>query len=130
MTPLVGLVAYLFFTVRTATALTGNSAFNYTAISNFAILDNTSTNITGGQAIPSALALTMLNKEWIESTYTGETAAGLVNNGANVYFYAFSADPSSAARSGASYGAHRFMGNEQLQITFTGSLAANVQIDV
>ena len=130
LTPLVGLVAFLYFTVRPPAALTGNSEYMHTAISNYAILDNTSTNITGGQAIPSALSLTILNKEWIDSTYTAETALGIVNNGANVYLYSFSADPSTAAKSGASYGAHRFMGNEQLQITFTGSLAANVQVDV
>ena len=62
LTPITGSIHYLIFTVRFTASLTGDSAFSYTAITNFAILDGTSTNIVGGQSIPSNLALTIFNK--------------------------------------------------------------------
>ena len=130
LTPLVGSCSFLMFTVRPLTTITGNGYFNYTAITNFAILDSSSTNIVGGQAIPSAQALQILNKDWIKSSYTAETALGIVNNNANVYLYSFSADPSITAETGKSFNNHRFTGNEQLQINYTGVLGASVQIDV
>ena len=130
LTPLVGPCCFLFFTVRPVASLTGNGYFNYTAINNFAILDSSSTNIVGGQAIPSAQSLLVLNKDWIRSTYTAETASGIINNNANVYLYSFSADPSITAETGKSFNNHRFTGNEQLQINYTGTLGASVQIDV
>jgi len=125
LTPITGNLHYLFFTVRPTASLTGDSAFSYTAITNFAILDGTSTNIVGGQAIPSALALTIINKDNIKSSYTSESS-----NNANVYMWSFSASPVDTFQDGVELSTFRFTGNEQLQIQFTGSLAANVQVDV
>ena len=113
----------MIFTVRPTASLTGDSAFSYTAINNFAILDGTSTNIVGGQSIPSALALTIFNKHNIKSSYTSEANA-------NVYMWSFSASPVDTFQDGVDLSTFRFSGNEQLQIQFTGSLAANVQVDV
>lgn len=123
LTPITGNLHYLFFTVRPTASLTGESAFSYTAINNFAILDGTSSNIVGGQSIPSALALTIFNKHNIKSSYTSETNA-------NVYMWSFSASPVDSFQDGVELSTFRFNGNEQLQIQFTGSLAANVQVDV
>ena len=123
LTPITGNLHYLFFTVRPTASLTGDSAFSYTAINNFAILDGTSSNIVGGQSIPSALALTIFNKHNIKSSYTSETNA-------NVYMWSFSASPVDSFQDGVELSTFRFNGNEQLQIQFTAPLAANVQVDV
>jgi hypothetical protein len=137
LTPFVGLVSYLFFVVRYSTTSgtttvpnTGDGQFQYNAITNFSILDNTSTNIVGGQSIASAYALQFLNKDWIKSSYTAETAIGLTDTKANVYLYSFSADPAMSAETGVGYNAHRFLGNEQLQIQFGALGYSNVQVDV
>jgi hypothetical protein len=123
LTLITGNIHYLIFTVRPTASLTGDSAFSYTAITNFAILDGTSTNIVGGQSIPSTLALTMFNKHNIKSSYTSETNA-------NVYMWSFSASPVDTQQDGVELSTFKFNGNEQLQIQFTGSLAASVQVDV
>ena len=123
LTPITGNIHYLIFTVRPTASLTGDSAFSYTAINNFAILDGTSTNIVGGQSIPSTLALTIFNRNNIKSSYTSETNA-------NVYMWSFSASPVDTHQDGVELSTFKFNGNEQLQIQFTGSLAANVQVDV
>ena len=104
----------------------GFTAFN--PITNFAILDNTSTNITGGQVINSQYALTFLNKDWIQSSYTSETALGIVNNNAYVYLYSFSADPHESHKNGVAYNSHRFLGNEQLQLIFGSQAYSNAEI--
>ena len=131
LTPIVGLVSYLFFTVRNATAagVEDDNQYTYLPITQFAILDNTSTNIVGGQAISGDYALSFLNKSWCKSSYTAETAYGVVNNNAYVYMYSFSADPVESALTGVGYNAHRFLGNEQLQLTFPVS-ANNLQVDL
>ena len=130
LTPLTGHCNYLFFTVRPTASVTGEGYYNYTAITNFAILDGTSTNIVGGQAIPSAMALLYLGRDWSKSSYLSETALSTTNNGANVYLWSFSASCVETAESGVDINTYRFTGNEQLQITFTGSLAAGVTVDV
>ena len=84
LSPITGNLHYLIFTVRPSASLSGDSLFSYTAITNFAILDGTSTNIVGGQSIPSTLALTIFNKDNIKLSYTSETA-----NNANVKMWSF-----------------------------------------
>ena len=130
LTPLTGHCNYLFFTVRPTASVTGEGYYNYTAITNFAILDGTSTNIVGGQAIPSAMGLLYLGRDWSKSSYLSETALSTTNNGANVYIWSFSASCVETAETGVDINTYRFTGNEQLQITFTGSLAAGVTVDV
>ena len=44
LTPFVGNVIALFFTVRPVASLIQDNAYQFTAISNFAILDSTSSN--------------------------------------------------------------------------------------
>ena len=136
LTPFVGNIAALFFVVRSTTGLTQNNIYQFTAISNFAILDSTSSNCVGGQPIPSFLALNYLNQFYSRSSYTSETSLGanlggtVVDNKANVYAWSFSSNICEALQHGLLLGHRKFLGNEQLQITFTGSLAAGVQIDV
>ena len=136
LTPFIGNIVALFFVVRTSSAITKSDAHTFTAISNFAILDSTSANAVGGQPIPSQLALQYLNSFNSRSSYTSETALGsniagtVVNNGANVYCWSFSSNLPEALANGLLLGHRKFLGNEQLQLTFTGSLAANVQVDV
>ena len=130
LTPLTGHCNYLFFTVRPTASLTGEGAYNYTAISSYALLDGTSTNIVGGQFIPNTLALLYLGRSWSKSSYLGETALSTNNNGANVYIWSFSADASETATTGVDLNTYKFTGNEQLQIIFVGSLAAGVTVEV
>ena len=116
--------------------MTKNDIYQFTAISNFALLDSTSSNCVGGQPIPSFLALNYLNQFYSRSSYTSETSLGanlggsVVDNKANVYAWSFSSNICEALQHGLLLGHRKFLGNEQLQITFTGSLAAGVQIDV
>jgi hypothetical protein len=130
LTPIVGRVATLFFVVRTAGATSADNAFTYTAISNFAILNSSSTNIVGGQAISSALSLNVLGQYNCASSYLTETALGLVNNGAHVYIWSFSTDILDALVHGKALSSYTFTGNEQLQINFTGALGAAAVVDV
>jgi hypothetical protein len=90
---IVGNVPFLFFTVKQTSLLYKDGYFQFTPITNFAILDNTSTNIVGGQALPSTLVLNLLSKDWCESSYLQETALGLTNNNSYVYLYSFCKDP-------------------------------------
>lgn len=131
LTPITGNVSLLLFTVRLVSGLSGESEYNYLPITNFAILDSTSTNIVGGQALPSALNLLIMANNWFKSSYTNESSAGYgTNNNANVYSFSFGADPISTIDSSVFLNSAKFTGNEQLQIQFTGTLAANVQVDV
>ena len=43
--------------------------------------------------------------------------------------YSFSADPVESALTGVGYNAHRFVGNEQLKLTFPTSIF-NLQVDL
>ena len=130
LSSIVGNISSLFFVVRPSTGLTGDAAFNFTAISSFAILDSASTNLVGGQAIVSSLALNYLNLYYCKSSYASETALSSLNNGANVYVWSFSNSPMDALITGRSLGNHKFQGNEQLQIQFVSGLATNYQVDV
>jgi hypothetical protein len=136
LTPFVGNVAALFFVIRNADKITKNDAYQFTAITNFALLDSTSSNCVGGQAIPSFLALNYLSQFYCRSSYTSETSLGVnlagtvTDNKSNVYAWSFSSNISEALENGLLLGHRKFLGNEQLQITFTGSLASNIQVDV
>lgn len=136
LTPIVGNVAFMAFVVRPTNALVFNSCYQYTAISNYAIVGSDGANCVGGSAIPSQLCLQYLMQNWSRSSYTTETSIGanlagaVNNNSANVYGWSFSSNPQEAIGSGLLLGNRRFMGSEQLQLTFTASLGSNVQVDV
>jgi hypothetical protein len=136
LSSIVGKVAFFFFTAKFVNALTGDGAFTYNKITNFSILDSTSTNITSGQPITDALSLNYLSQYWSNSSYLSETASGsntngtIVNNGANVYAWSFSSDPMTALNKGKLLSSRQFFGSEQLLITWTASLATNVQVEV
>ena len=123
---IVGKVDYIIFTVQNSNAVAG-TAFTFNAIDKFSILDSTSTNITGGQAISSSYALSLLPKDWVQSSYYDETSA---NYSTNAYMYSFSADPSSVARHGTSFNHHQFQGNEQLQIQFTTAPTVSFVVNI
>ena len=131
MTPIVGRVALLYFVVRPTAAVTGNAQLQFTPITNFAILNNSSTNIVGGQVIPSSLALTYLNAFWSKSSYCTETALGTIDNKSNVYCWSFSSDPIRAIATGSLLGSYPFTGNEQLQLNFnSGTVTSNFTVSV
>jgi len=123
---IVGKVDYIIFTIQ-ATNQTGEGDLSFVPIDKFSILDSTSTNITGGQALQSNLALTLLAKDWVQSSYYTETSSLYTPN---AYIYSFSADPTSVAKHGSSFNHHQFAGNEQLQIQFTSAIANNFIVNV
>ena len=122
---IVGKVDYLIFVVRNTALLNQDNQFRFNQILNFSILDSSSTNITGGQALASTYALTLLSKDWVQSTYLTESA-----NNSNAYLYSFGADPTSTAKAGASFNHWHFQGNEQLQIQFASATTAAFQVDL
>ena len=135
LTPFVGSVTHLMFIIRYSQVSgintipnTQEGFTNYNEITNFSILDNTSTNITGCQVILSQYQLLQLNKDWVQSTYSCETAQGITNNNAYVYMYSFTADPHESVKTGQAFNSHRFIGNEQLQITFKNNAYSNCEI--
>ena len=136
LTPFVGNIASIFFVVRNSDKITKNDAYQFTAITSFAILDSTSSICVAGQVIPSALALQYLNNFYSKSSFTSETDIGCnlkgdaVDNKANVYCWSFSSNPVLALEKGLLLGHKKFTGSEQLQVTFTGALSATNQIDV
>jgi hypothetical protein len=136
LTPIVGKVAFIFFTVRPSASMTMDSAYQFTAITNFSILDSTSTNCVGGQPITHQVATQYLAANWFRSSYTSENAIGsnlagtVIDNGANVYAWSFSSDPANSITYGRALSSRQFIGNEQLQISFASTLAANYTIDV
>lgn len=139
LTPFVGNVAFLFFVCRYTNQLTGTSdqAFKYNSnISNFQILGADGASIVGGQPIPYQVALQYLGQYFSRSSFTSETSIGtnlagtIVDNGANVVCWSFSADPMEALTYGKALGSRRFIGSEQLQITYTAALSNAVQLDV
>jgi hypothetical protein len=119
---IVGKVDYILFTVQNSN-ITADGDLQFNAIDKFSILDSTSTNITGGQAILSSYALSLLPKDWVQSSFYTETIA-------NAYMYSFSADPSSVARHGTSFNHHQFQGNEQLQIQFATAPTASFVVNI
>ena len=131
LTSITGKVAFLVFSVRSTTSLSGENFWNYLPITNFSILDSSSANIVGGQSIPSTLNLLILDNNWVKSSYVTEIAGSTsTNNNAYVYGYSFSADPYETIQSGSFLNCHTFNGSEQLQILFPTVLASNVQVNV
>ena len=136
LTPFVENIVSLFFVVRSTSSLTGDNCYQFTKIKDFAILDSSSSNTVGGQAIPSALAIQYLNNFYSQSSYTSETDIGcniaqtVTDNKANVYCWSFSSNPVLSLEKGLLLGHRKFVGNEQLQLNFTSSLSAAVQVDV
>ena len=131
LTPIVGPVAFLIFIVRNSANLNGTNYWNFQAIKDWAILDASSTNITGGVQITHKDAILLLNKDHVLSSYCTENGLSVTNNNnANVYIYGFSGNISDVVHSGRSLGYHYFQGNEQILINFNSQLSANVQVDV
>jgi hypothetical protein len=130
LSTITGPVSYLIFVMRPSASLTGNSAFAYTVISSYELLNSSGHNIVGGQPISNSMALLVIGNDNCRSSYLAETALGATNNNANVYVYSFSADAADSAENALLMGVHNFSGSEQLKITFTGSLGAAVQVDV
>lgn len=131
LTPIVGPVAFLIFIVRNSANLYGSNYWNFQAVKDWAILDASSTNITGGVQITHKDAVLLLNKDNTLSSYCTENSLSTTNNNnANVYIYAFSGNIPDVIHSGRSLGYHYFQGNEQILINFNSQLSANVQVDV
>lgn len=128
LSPIVGDITALLFTVRASTVGTG--AWNYTQLSSFAILDGSSTNIVGGQPLPASLCANVLNQDFCKSSYTTETSFGINDQKANIYIWSFSADFLESLTHGKALTSRQMRGSEQLQLVFPAALGAQVQVDV
>jgi hypothetical protein len=101
----------------------------YTPVFNFSLLDSTSTNISGGQPIPMSLVQHYLSRKWTTSGYYEDIGEDGLSK-SNAVMYSFANDPSSAANYGASSGSHRFLGSEQLQLTFASPITQGLTLDI
>lgn len=131
--------------------------FQYIPVSNFSLLDSTSTNISGGQPVSLSLLKEYLSRKWTASSYysdirnvyvdsiingpdyykqyTGNnyfstTGGRLQDSTSHAILYSFSDDPVGAANSGRSAGGHRFKGSEQLQVQFSSPLATAYNLEI
>jgi hypothetical protein len=116
-----GLVDHVYIAVRGVSPVRENQ-YAITQISSFQLLDGSSTSLTGGQVIKDSQARLLLGKYYTRSSYLAEPAY--------VYVYAFSLAPANSFTKGVDLGKRKFVGNETLQITFTSTLASQVQVDV
>ena len=128
LTAITGSVHSLYFIVRPTNAITGATAYSYTAIKDFAINGADGSNIVGGTVIPSNFNLLIQNKHWFESTFCAEPFSGV--NNSNVYTYCFSVDPASSFKNASHLTTRVMTGNENLIINFTSALASTYQVDV
>jgi len=126
---LLGKAGAILFTIRTSSP-TGANEYEYVPLSYFAILDATSTNISGGQNVLSQYDLLVLAKGWSMSSFTTETAQGITNNYAYAYIYSFAGDLQETIENSNHTGSHQFVGNEQLQIAFSSATTSTYQIDI
>lgn len=127
---LVGNISLVAFIVRPTSGLTGNAQFSFTQVASFEYLSSGGTNITGGNVITSSQALLLYGNDVCLSSYLSENAQGLVNNGANVYLYSFSADAVNDVLTGVDAGVYKFTGAEQLRINFVSALGSASQVDI
>jgi hypothetical protein len=130
LSAITGPISMLVFVVRPVASLTGNNAYQFTAINSFEILNSSGQNLIGGQPMSNSQALLINGNEIARSSYLTETALGTADNKANVYCYSFAADACDALLHGVSNGVFQFTSNESLKINFVGALGAGVQIDV
>ena len=124
----VGNFSHFIFVCRpTASATSGVGFYTFTQIQSFALLDSGGTTISG--TISCALA-SMLNRDWIESSYNCENSLSNIDNGANFYIYSHSSDPNHSLKSGLVLGSKTYSGSEQLQITFKSVLTSTMNVDI
>ena len=126
---LVGKVNSIWFVVRPVSGLTGNNLFSFTEIKDFSILNSSGTNISSGQVTPSRFALLQIGNDQSKSSYLAEPYATTPYN-SFLYVYSFAADLAEQHASAGNYSHYEFRGQEQLQINFATTLAANYQVDV
>jgi hypothetical protein len=133
LSPIVGSVPFMFFTVRSTSNLVKDDYFNYSAVTSFAFLDGAGQNIVGGSQLPASLVQDTLMREWTLSNFCAENNSSLLSayltgfNGSNAYLYSFSSDPITAFKTGSLLGARRFNGTELLEIYF--SATGTYQVD-
>ena len=129
LTPIVGNITALLFTVRATTV--GVGAWNFTQLASWAINDAQSTNIVGGSALPASYCANILNRDWSKSSYNTETSFNsATNNAANYYMWSLSVDPVAAMLDGQALTSRRFIGAEQLILNFPTTTTTAVQVDV
>jgi hypothetical protein len=125
LTSITGSISVLMFVVR-STGQAGDSDYltpwHFAPIKSYEILDQSSSNIIGGQPISSVVQRSLLRKwtkgTYIEEVYGNSTYRGNENNYANVYMWCFSQNPLDSVIKGRPMGNHKFSGNESLVINF------------
>jgi hypothetical protein len=122
----VGRVLYMLVLLRDTTVSVKSP--KSLAISSYNILASGGSSLIGGQAVSRANYMTFA-KNWGPSSFLTENSLGSTDNSINVIMYSFCGDPTSADQRGQFYNSYRFVGTEQLQLTFPTT--SNVcQVDV
>jgi hypothetical protein len=128
LTNIIGKISNIYFILRPTASMTLDSAFSYTDILNFSIVDGGSSNIVGGQDITSLYNRTVQAKSWNRSFYLMDAFTGTSN--ANVFQYSWSLQPFDSTNNGKSNTFRLFSGTEVLRINFVSSLAATYDITI
>ena len=81
-------------------------------VSSFEILNGSSQNMIGGQAIKKQFHKAVLGKEWTTTSYLDS------DSNANVYLWSWSKSPAETMTTGNDLGSYNFTGQERLKITF------------
>jgi hypothetical protein len=129
LSQLIGKISHLYFVVR-PTSTVENNEFLFYPISSFAILDNSSTNIVGGQDVSSSLCLLNYCKDWTLSSYSTEGVITNASSGAYIYLYSFADNPLDVVNNSRNSGYFQFTGMEQLKINFPSQLTSSVFVEV
>lgn len=120
LSSITGVCDHFHFEVQVPSAQ-GSQQYAYQQLSQWELLDGSSTNIIGGVPYKDTYNRFITGAKWVDSTY-------LTESGSYVYFYAFSSTPSYNKKVGTHTGTYTFRGNETLKITFPSSLNSPVEI--
>jgi hypothetical protein len=127
LSPVVGNVAFMFFTVRLTSALTGDNYFTPSAITSFCFLSGGGENIVGGSHLPARVVKDVLMREWTLSSFCAEDNSSLTSaaitdfSSSHLYMYSFGPDPITQWKTGSLLGARRFTGSEILEVYFANT---------
>ena len=129
LTSITGSVHAIYFTVRHTKETNFSNWYKFREVAQFEILSASGSNIVGGSPLLSDFVLLELGHKWFPgSSFTAEPFSG--TNDSYVYCYSFSNDMRKASKYGGHHTTYRFIGSEQLKITFPRTLDFDIQIDV
>lgn len=119
---MVGVNTLLFFIVRPASSMVGDSKVSFVEIKDFELKASGGASLCGGSPISSVLSLTQLSKWWSASSYLSEAYGGSSNS--YVYFWSHSGDTVRSVNNGSMLGSRMYDGFENLFINYKSALGS------